>query len=100
MNSAGFQQGQRVRHRTKGLTGTVVSENHDTTQIAAPPITYTVQWDSGGLPEPLNRPDEMEAIEDQTTMADPAGGKWGELPEGRRYTSEGPKNPYPVDGKD
>ena len=94
-----FEERQRVRHRTRGLRGVVRSVDHNPGQTISPDVTYTVKWDDDPQPERQVRPGELAADDEPAGgMGDPAGTK--PEPRGRRYTSKGPKPPYPIPGVD
>ena len=40
-----LRKGQRVRHRTTGYNGIILSVEGDSGQIDAPNLSYTVEWD-------------------------------------------------------
>jgi len=56
---ADFHAGERIKRIATGEAGTVISRDEDSNQIHihAPNMTYTIQWDNGGQPEAMVRPD-------------------------------------------
>lgn len=56
-----YRSGDRVRHPHKG-DGTVTSLQEDEGSVIADKITYAVQWDAGGLPEPQISARELTRI--------------------------------------
>ncbi|WP_157368716.1 hypothetical protein [Zavarzinella formosa] len=58
-----LEVGQRVRHLTKWLTGTIESVDLNPGAMFGPAVSYKVQWDDNSQPEPFTDPTEVTPID-------------------------------------